>query len=164
MDDLTAFLDFLDARLDERAEAAEAMQSVYPTPWDLADRGAMAHVVADAPLFLDVVRIEQEQAPHLSYLGDVIRHVCLQAPDAVLADVAAKRQIIDLHGLIHREIGWHDDDNDEVYDEIPVCVLCVPKHSHFLRREDVPEGWCATVRLLALPYSDHPDYRESWRP
>jgi hypothetical protein len=23
---------------------------------------------------------------------------------------------------------------------------------------------CPTLRLLALPYADHPDYREDWRP
>jgi hypothetical protein len=23
---------------------------------------------------------------------------------------------------------------------------------------------CETLRLLALPYADHPDYREEWRP
>jgi hypothetical protein len=23
---------------------------------------------------------------------------------------------------------------------------------------------CETVRVLALPYSDHPDYHEEWRP
>jgi hypothetical protein len=25
-------------------------------------------------------------------------------------------------------------------------------------------GWCPTIRLLALPYADHPDYDEEWRP
>jgi hypothetical protein len=25
-------------------------------------------------------------------------------------------------------------------------------------------GWCRTLRLLALPYVDHPDYRQEWKP
>jgi hypothetical protein len=25
-------------------------------------------------------------------------------------------------------------------------------------------NWCMTLRMLALPYADHPDYQESWRP
>lgn len=24
--------------------------------------------------------------------------------------------------------------------------------------------WCLTLRLLALPYADHPDYQKDWRP
>lgn len=24
-------------------------------------------------------------------------------------------------------------------------------------------GWCLTLRLLALPWAGHPDYREEWR-
>jgi hypothetical protein len=27
------------------------------------------------------------------------------------------------------------------------------------------QGWpCQTLRLLALPYADHPDYRPEWKP
>jgi hypothetical protein len=29
--------------------------------------------------------------------------------------------------------------------------------------DDNPSGGCATLKLLALPYADHPDYREDWR-
>lgn len=31
-----------------------------------------------------------------------------------------------------------------------------------LRVEDCP--WSVNVRLLGLPYADHPDYREEWKP
>ena len=30
--------------------------------------------------------------------------------------------------------------------------------------DDVCDDACHTLRLLALPYADHPDYDESWRP
>lgn len=26
------------------------------------------------------------------------------------------------------------------------------------------DGYCRTAKLLALPYADHPDYRDEWRP
>jgi hypothetical protein len=84
-------------------------------------------------------------------------------PREMLADVEAKRQIIDEHAIVHRNIGWLAD-GDEEYGEIPVCGRCVPKHSHYSRRADVPEWWCRTLRLLALPYADHPDHREEWKP
>ena len=84
-------------------------------------------------------------------------------PERVLAEVEAKRRILDKHAIIYRQIGWLED-GDEDNAEIPVCRSCVPKHSHYRRRLDVPEGPCLTVRLLALPYADADGYREEWRP
>lgn len=81
----------------------------------------------------------------------------------MLAEVEAKRRIIDEHGLMFREIGWLDEDNEEAYEELEVCARCIPKHSHFRSRAEVPTGPCRTLRLLALPYADHPDYDPAWR-
>lgn len=81
----------------------------------------------------------------------------------VRADISAKRAILELHALVHRNIGWAEDADTE-YEELPVCGLCVPKHSHFPSRPAVPIGGCLTLRLLALPFAAHPDYDESWRP
>lgn len=53
----------------------------------------------------------------------------LTSPDYVLADIEAKRQIVEL----------------------------VPYLSEPGRRGDI-------LRLLALPFADHPDYREEWKP
>ena len=41
------------------------------------------------------------------------------------------------------------------------CETCV---ATFSWGSEVVSGPCATLRLLALPYADHPDYREEWRP
>lgn len=95
--------------------------------------------------------------------GGVAQHAARHDLARVLREVEAKRRIVELHGIVHRNIGWLEGGDDE-YDEIPVCGLCVPKHSHYRRREDVPEGPCPTLRLLALPHADHPDYREGWKP
>jgi hypothetical protein len=90
-------------------------------------------------------------------------HIARHDPARVLRDVHSKRRIIELHSVVHREIGWLKDGQEE-HDEIPVCSLCVPRHSHYQQREDVPQGSCLMVRLLALPYADRPGYREDWAP
>jgi hypothetical protein len=42
--------------------------------------------------------------------------------------------------------------------EISACGTCGSV-------DDSPVEWpCDTVLALALPYADHPDYREEWRP
>jgi hypothetical protein len=63
----------------------------------------------------------------------------------VLADVAAKRRIVELH------TGEHECVSDEAHD----AVLVAPGYIFHLD---------PTLKLLALPYSDHPDYREEWKP
>ena len=30
--------------------------------------------------------------------------------------------------------------------------------------DEASSNWCLTLRLLALPYADHPEYSERWRP
>jgi len=68
----------------------------------------------------------------------------------LLADIAVKRAILDLHGSEHE------------------CPFNAP----FERIESVwwglPVGggvkWCPTVRLLASAYAHRPGYRDEWRP
>ncbi|WP_225794772.1 DUF6221 family protein [Streptomyces aculeolatus] len=57
-----------------------------------------------------------------------------------LADIDAKRRIADLHQA------------DDEKAEAPICTTCLYAPP------------CETLRALALPYADHPDYREEWRP
>ena len=42
------------------------------------------------------------------------------------------------HYPVWREIGYADGD-DTAYAEIKVCGICVPKHSHFRSRAEVPD-------------------------
>lgn len=57
----------------------------------------------------------------------------------ILAGVAAKRRILDLH------------ERRDLWAEGPKCPEC-----SF-------EAWpCDTVRALATEFADHPDYREDW--
>ena len=66
----------------------------------------------------------------------------------VLAECAAKRAIVDIHG---------DRDGD--------CARC-SDYAWFAvldggEREEFP---CPTLRTLAAVYADHPDYRPEWSP
>jgi len=116
--------DFLRARYDEREAKARA---------DLASTwaGHMLGLVGwrDAP-----VHIYNAAQAH-----------AIREAQGVLADVEAKRRIVDLH-------------RPEVFEDEPAESFC----SHDQRTSGI---WpCPTLRLLALPYDQHPDYDESCRP
>ena len=63
-------------------------------------------------------------------------HVARHDPARVLAECEAKRRIVGLIGVA---------DSPEVHVDAFVCAQLAARH-------------------LALPYADHPDYREAWRP
>ncbi|QGZ53355.1 hypothetical protein GPZ77_34560 (plasmid) [Streptomyces sp. QHH-9511] len=69
------------------------------------------------------------------------------SPSRVLAEVDAKRRIVDLHQE-SLESGYSTDFCRE-------CDFGGVSQSYYP---------CATLRLLALPYADHSDYRDEWRP
>lgn len=66
-------------------------------------------------------------------------------PERWRAEVEAKRRLVELH----RSYGGYGE----------YCNEC--------DKDDPPssDGWpCDTLKLLALPYADHPDYRQEWKP
>lgn len=80
-------------------------------------------------------------------------HIARWDPARVLAEVAAKRRIVELHA--------HVPPPGYVPGSGIGCQLC--------SRDTVggdlqPDGWCETLRLLALPFADRPGYQDSWRP
>lgn len=64
-------------------------------------------------------------------------------PARVLAECEAKRRIVALHDGAH---------------ECSVYVRGEVDNCAWVERGDS----CSTLRLLALPYADHPDYDPSW--
>jgi hypothetical protein len=76
-------------------------------------------------------------------------HIARWDPARVLAECEAKRRIVAIHA---RDYG-HECPGEG---EDPIMI---------------PAGWygsdgcrdCDVLRLLALPYASHPDYREEWR-
>jgi hypothetical protein len=126
---------FLHARLDEDEQAARAAAGA---PWTADDVPGCIHVEAWA-------RAEQRALRGLGFVGSVERepdrqHIARYDPARVLREVEAKRQILNLHR------------RDSDYGSDPICNVCLYTPP------------CETVRVLALPYSDHPDYHEEWRP
>lgn len=67
-------------------------------------------------------------------------HIARFDPARILAECDAKRRIIELHSGPHN---------------------CENVHTGQV-------GWnvnpCTTLELLALPYADHPDYQQEWKP
>lgn len=66
-------------------------------------------------------------------------HIARWDPARVLREVEAKRQIM----------GLHRRQSELDYD--PICDVCCYTPP------------CETLRTLALPYTDHKDYREEWK-
>jgi hypothetical protein len=91
-------------------------------------------------------------------------------PARVLAECEAKRAIVELHRPAPSASFHHGSntgsvaawaavtDPEEDLEADAACETC-GEFSEYA----VP--WpCQTLRLLALPYADHPDYDEEWRP
>ena len=66
---------------------------------------------------------------------DITRHIALHDPARVLADCEAKKQIVDTY-----------------------LAIPVGQQAHYRA------GLGRAVRYLALPFADHHDYREEWKP
>lgn len=75
-------------------------------------------------------------------------HIARHDPARVFAECEAKRRIV----ALHRPERYADVDEH-------FCTTC--RAGAFERTVDWP---CPTLRALALPYADHPDYQEEWRP
>jgi hypothetical protein len=89
-------------------------------------------------------------------IGDKAMALHMEANDPADAILSAEHalSVVERHAIVHRNIGWLEFDVGhgelcETYAEIPVCGRCVPKHSHFKTRAEVPEGPCIEVRELA---------------
>jgi hypothetical protein len=111
--------EFLLARLDE--DEAVARDAMHPT--DLYDSAAEAVYE----------RAENEGAPLRG-----LRHFGRWSPTRVLAEVEAKRRIVEMHSTIA--------DLDPTPPEVAGMQRALGK----------------AVALLALPYADHPDFQEEW--
>jgi hypothetical protein len=144
--------DFLRARLGEVEEVA---REATPGPWraDCPDRllGRAELRVGDEHLVSSYDDADlQWEAAH------IVRH----DPARVLRDVEAKRRILDEHAIRVKAIPitWIEIGGERPPPEHEVtCQTCG-------WASDDPTSGCSTLRLLALPYADHPDCREEWRP
>ncbi|MEU4967752.1 DUF6221 family protein [Streptomyces smyrnaeus] len=131
---------FLRARLDEDEQVARATHPVFQAwEYDTSVR--------------EVRDLGNGNELASGVLPPYGAHIARHDPARVLAEVEAKRRIVDVHHVVG---GWQDED---LNDHGPGCEECGHSEEYSDRG-----GWCETLRLLALPYAAHPDYREEWRP
>jgi hypothetical protein len=135
--------EFLLARIAEDEAVARVCARVYPSPWEMSDRGYMAYVKADEPDFREVARLEQEHVERgsVAWLGEALDHIARHDPARVLAECEAKRRIV--RALTAREApDFESDDPRDVGATFAFRESCL---------------------ALAAPYADHPDYDRAWR-
>jgi hypothetical protein len=159
MDDL---VQFLRDRYDDETRIAGA---ATPGPWawePCEDRGWETD---NGPTLVSPATDERERVEVAAgwghdawgmHVSDAdAAHIAAHHPARVLADVEAKRELVKLHGRAVLRAGG----GAQYFDTETVCRSCEPNYQ--FRELSWP---CTTLRLLALPYADHPDYRDEWRP
>jgi len=136
-------VEFLRGRLDEDEQTARAAFSSQEDPengWG-AERSEVLRSTAIIP--------------HVGVIHEAVQaaHVVRWDPVRVLAEVEAKRRIMVEHQL------------QPAHTPSPGCAPygCETCHSH-PEFGVGPFGDCTTLKLLALAYAWHEDYREEWRP
>lgn len=80
------------------------------------------------------------------------REPSLRVARTLLAECEAVRRIVEVHS--HHEERYHDGSGGMA------CGRCHHDRDYGF----IPEGWCETLTLLALPFAAHPDYRDEWKP
>ncbi|WP_354643876.1 DUF6221 family protein [Kitasatospora camelliae] len=83
------------------------------------------------------------------------KHIACWDPARVLAEIEAKRRIIDAHPITTSTI-------NPGYGKTGAGFGCEVCHDWDGATEGY--GYCQTLRLIALPYAEHPDYRQEWVP
>ena len=140
-----------DVGTDDDIEPNPAVQGEY------MDDDAESYAVALRSVELYPYRSIPGAGPHM-VLGHIQEiepaiagHIARHDPARVLREVEAKRQIVDEH--------WPELGN------CPRCVKEPPERDDEGGRLFVATAHpCATLRLLALPFSDHPDHQQEWKP
>ena len=151
MSDRIDLVDFLLARLNEDEKWAQNCAQAFPPPWEVVDRGWVAYVRANEPDFREVARLEdQSVAGGDVWLGDRLWHVARWSPTRVLAEVAAKRDVVELLGVAERLLAE--------------TRRTAPEYRYVAEAEGPRNALLRAVQHLALPYADHPDYDDAWRP
>lgn len=142
--------EFLRARLDEDEQAAQALDGARwwaaTNVGDEYNYGVVQDHEPEAERYAYGERIASCGVEGLDDGDHRAAHIARHDPARVLAEVAAKRRIVELHD------GAHECSTFERDGEVDNCTWC-------LDAED-----CSTMRLLALPHAEHPEYRQEWKP
>lgn len=145
MDELVAFLR---ARYDEVAALAASATQDTTGRWTARETDWGGGPVVEDECGALILPTDGGARPYQ------YQHIAAHGPARVLREVEAKRRLVALHApvTLRRRVG----------DQMGDVVAC--------EYDTDPDGmgWidypCETLRLLALPYADHPEYRAEWRP
>lgn len=137
---------FINARYDEREQAATA---ATPGPWTVDSTTYAESISTPDGTYVVAGGRWGDEASVFETTEDAI-HIALHNPEAVLADIAAKRRILERHA--NYDYPFDPEDGPGSYSWTGRC-----DHCH--------EPWpCPDLRDLALPFSRHPDYQQEWAP
>lgn len=148
---MTTLTEFLLARIAEDEATALA---ATPGPWVVGsthylDHVGHEHVAAMGEKKRMLLNMSTGYIP--SNHEQDAEHIARHDPARVLAECAAKRRIVELHTAF-------SEPQHMVYGTITACCECGSV-------DDAPVEWpCPTLRALAQPHADRPDYREEFKP
>jgi hypothetical protein len=138
--------EFLTARLDEDEEVA-----LSAAGWDRAGRTRIPGSWSPE----GIGGVTDEELRPVAYAGESglsdskVSHIVRHDPARVLAEVEAKRALIA---------------DADTFDRTAREYVSKGDRMNSLAARGVERGVIHALRTLALPYADHPDYDESWRP
>lgn len=141
---MTTIVEFLSQRWDEIERIAQAIDDKQ------ADSG---WGIGEGPGFTPPPG--HTITPHIGRVHEIeaAQHIVMHGPDYVLADIAAKRAILNEH----EPIDVVSIDEATYRQVILACLRCRMGERQIVHP-------CPTLRQLALPFAQHPDYDETWRP
>lgn len=151
---MSDLVEFLTARLDEEellAHRAAAFRDAFDD--EDSDNGVdwisdNTMVYTTGQVFLvNAIPPEKFGRPHPE---EMLQHIARWDPARVLAEVEAKRKIIEEH-LPVSAFGFAD------------CRSCRDLLGPGQMAASANSWPCRTVTLLAQPYADHPDFDPAWR-
>lgn len=142
----------LHAVITARLEVARA---ATPGPW--SRYGNLGYAV-----FTEAYDDPDYDPPAVTHGSDMeadAEHIALHDPADSIRRYERDLKVLERHYIIWRDISWLERDGTEICEEsaeLPVCGKCVPKHSSFSSRAEVPEGPCADVLDLLDVYPEVP--------
>ncbi len=108
------------------------------------------------------IHVYEDDRPVATFLTPEDAAMAVSDRRRALAEREAKRKIVELHEIVTVDYAgqwWTDPAPPGTYVRTG-CHHCT--HAGVDGDEYVDDGPCMTLRLLALPYAHHPDYRQEW--
>jgi hypothetical protein len=157
---MTDLTEFLLARIAEDQAVAERAFEYGSREWHLGEFGEEVLWWPPEPHVAETERRHGMRVVSDQWRGETIGsdgkskapHIVRWDPARVLAECEAKRQIVEEH--LPTKPPWPSRMERG-------CLVCGTAQSW---DSQASEANCKTLRSLAMPYADHPDYNPDWRP